>query len=289
MLPRRPLSEATLGRCGRARSHRERAHAMSATPSTLSPTEAAELILSLGGGPAPPRAPLDPNRAPRAGAPPHIPHLHAPPATKGGKGVGRLLDAPPRRHARAEPSPHATGPPDPRRDATRGDARPTSKRASPDDHDHDEPLRRPRVSRGDVARLNPDAPERKRLRRAPTRIQPDVEDDARMGNRGTLGLERLSRAQQREFWRRAGDTTTATTKTTSAPTTSNPNPRTNPTANASTHAGDDKDKGRHRGVTRYKRTGRFEAHIWDRGRQKHLGSFGNGTDAAAAYDKTAIK
>ena len=262
---------------------------MSAPPSTLSPTEAAELILSLGGGPAPPRAPLDPNRAPRAGAPPHIPHLHAPPATKGGKGVGRLLDAQPRRHARAEPSPHATGPPDPRRDATRGDARPSSKRASPDDHDHDEPLRRPRVSRGDVAHLNPDAPERKRLRRAPTRIQPDVEDDARMGNRGTLGLERLSRAQQREFWRRAGDTTTATTKTTSAPTTSNPNPRTNPTANASTHAGDDKDKGRHRGVTRYKRTGRFEAHIWDRGRQKHLGSFGNGTDAAAAYDKTAIK
>ena len=109
-----------------------------------------------------------------------------------------------------------------------------------------------------------------------------------MGNRGTLGLERLSRAQQREFWRRAGDTTAATTKTTSAQT-SNPNPRTNPTANASTHAGDDKDKGRHRGVTRYKRTGRFEAHIWDRGRQKHLGSFGNGTDAAAAYDKTAIK
>ena len=168
---------------------------MSATPSTLSPTEAAELILSLGGGPAPPRAPLDPNRAPQAGAPPHIPHHHAPPATKGGKGVGRLLDAQPRRHARAEPSPHATGPPDPRRDAARGDARPSSKRAAPDDHDHDEPLRRPRVSRGDVAHLNPDAPERKRLRRAPTRIQPDVEDDARMGNRGTLGLERLSRAQ----------------------------------------------------------------------------------------------
>jgi hypothetical protein len=109
-----------------------------------------------------------------------------------------------------------------------------------------------------------------------------------MGNRGTLGLERLSRAQQREFWRRAGDTTTTTTKTTSTPT-SNPNKRADSTANASTHAGDDKDKGRHRGVTRYKRTGRFEAHIWDRGRQKHLGSFGNGTDAAAAYDKTAIK
>jgi hypothetical protein len=109
-----------------------------------------------------------------------------------------------------------------------------------------------------------------------------------MGNRGTLGLERLSRAQQREFWRRAGDTTTTTTKTTSTPT-SNPNKRADSTANASTHAGDDRDKGRHRGVTRYKRTGRFEAHIWDRGRQKHLGSFGNGTDAAAAYDKTAIK
>ena len=52
----------------------------------------------------------------------------------------------------------------------------------------------------------PDEPERKRQRRAPVRIQPDVEDDARMGNRGVLGLERLSREQQREFWRLAART-----------------------------------------------------------------------------------
>jgi len=44
-----------------------------------------------------------------------------------------------------------------------------------------------------------------------------------------------------------------------------------------------------RGVTCYKRTGRWEAHIWDAGRQRHLGSFATAEGAARAYDKSAIK
>ena len=44
----------------------------------------------------------------------------------------------------------------------------------------------------------------------------------------------------------------------------------------------------YRGVSCYKRTGRWEAHIWDSGRQKHLGSFGSSHDAARAYDKVSL-
>ncbi|CAK0764716.1 hypothetical protein CVIRNUC_003186 [Coccomyxa viridis] len=50
------------------------------------------------------------------------------------------------------------------------------------------------------------------------------------------------------------------------------------------------------GVTRYKRTGRWEAHIWDssdpgakKGRQLHLGSFPAAEPAAIAYDRAAMK
>ncbi|KAK9820825.1 hypothetical protein WJX74_009775 [Apatococcus lobatus] len=51
------------------------------------------------------------------------------------------------------------------------------------------------------------------------------------------------------------------------------------------------------GVTRYKRTGRYEAHIWEasqdtraqKGRQIHLGSFASSFAAARAYDMAALK
>ncbi|KAK9816799.1 hypothetical protein WJX72_005214 [[Myrmecia] bisecta] len=50
------------------------------------------------------------------------------------------------------------------------------------------------------------------------------------------------------------------------------------------------------GVTRYKRTGRWEAHIWDssdasrpKGRQIHLGSFSGAEPAAKAYDRAAVR